>query len=213
MKTHILFDLDGTLTDPRLGIITCFQFALGQFNLPAPAQDELLWVIGPPIQQSFARLVPSATETEVRSLVEKYRERFSEVGMFENEVYCGIPDLLKSLANKRKYVATSKPHLFANKIISHFGLSDFFLRVYGSELNGQRSDKGDLIEFLLESEKISPKEAVIVGDRMHDIVGAKRAGISSIGTTWGYGSREELESAGADFIFDKPHELQKFLLQ
>lgn len=213
MKQHILWDLDGTLTDPRRGIVRCFQYALEKFGYNIPDEKELNWVIGPPIQCSFSKLVPNATETQVWDLIEKYRERFSDVGMFENEVYAGIPELLMSLDEKKKYLATSKPHVFADKILAYFKLSEFFNGTYGSELDGKRSNKGELIEFILENESISREETVIVGDREHDVVGAKKAGIASIGITWGYGSLEELEKAGADFIFETPHELQKFLLQ
>ena len=212
MRAHVLWDLDGTLTDPREGITRCFQHALRSADLAVPGEQELLWIIGPPLQQSFAKLIPQATEAEVWRLVEKYRERFADVGMFENEVYGGIPELLAALKGRRHYVATSKPRVYAEKILAHFQLSSFLSGTYGSELDGRRSDKGELIGFLLETEKIAPQEAVMIGDRKHDILGAKTAGLESIGVTWGYGSREELEGAGADHVFDSPHQLRAFLL-
>jgi phosphoglycolate phosphatase len=212
MREHVLWDLDGTLTDPRQGITRCFQHALRSTDLGVPSEEELLWIIGPPLQQSFAKFVPGATEAEVWRLVAKYRERFADVGLFENEVYRGIPELLAALKGRSHYVATSKPRVYAERILVHFQLSDFLTGTYGSELDGQRSDKGELIGFLLETEQISPHQAVMIGDRKHDILGAKTAGIESIGITWGYGSREELEAAGADHVFDSPDQLRAFLL-
>lgn len=211
MREHILWDLDGTLTDPRKGIIGCFQHALRLAQHQVPREEELLWVIGPPLQQSFAKLLPRATDAQVWELIAKYRERFSDVGMFENEVYAGILELLSSLRDRKNYVATSKPRVFAEKIITHFELTEFFARTHGSELNGERSDKGELIRFVLAQEGIAPERAVMVGDRKHDVLGAKAAGVASIGVTWGYGSREELEGAGADHVFDSPRQLQAFL--
>lgn len=193
MKPHLLWDLDGTLTNPRQGIVRCVQYALEKANLPIPPEEELLWVIGPPLQDSFAALAPQFSEAEVWDLVDKYRERYSEIGMFENEVYHGIPELLGAVAPKRNYLATSKAQEYARHILDHFSLSRFFHGAYGSEFDGTRSDKGELIQYILEVEKIRPSEAIMIGDRKFDILGAKKAGIPCIGITWGYGSREELE--------------------
>lgn len=210
MKTYILWDLDGTLTDPKKGIFRCIRYALEHAGLPIPEERELLSMIGPPIQHSFSKLIPKATEAEVRKLIAKYRERYAEIGWHENEVYAGIPELLSSL-NKKKYVATSKAQVFAEKVLAHFKLTPHFARIYGSELNGERSDKGELIQYLLEREKIHPGDAVIVGDTKFDVLGAKKVGIASIGITWGYGSRDELESAGADYVVASPKELKDLL--
>lgn len=206
MKPHILWDLDGTLTDPKKGIFRCIQYALEHAGLPVPEERDLLSLMGPPIQHSFSKLAPKATEAEVWQLIAKFRERYAEIGLFENEVYAGIPELLSSL-NKKKYVATSKAQVFAEKVLAHFKLTPHFTRVYGSELNGERSDKGELIRLLLEREKIHPSDAVIVGDTKFDVLGAKKAGIASIGITWGYGSRKDLEAAGADHIISSPEAL------
>jgi phosphoglycolate phosphatase len=132
--------------------------------------------------------------------------------MYENEVYPGIPELLGELQLQQKhYVATSKPHVFAKKILSHFNLSHYFSVVHGSELSGVRSDKGELIKFILDNESLDPEKTVMIGDRKHDIIGAKTVGLKSIGVAWGYGSIEEHLEAGADFIFSKPQDLGKFL--
>jgi phosphoglycolate phosphatase len=213
MKPHLFWDLDGTLTNPRVGIVRCVQYALQKANLPVPPEADLLWVIGPPLQDSFAQLAPQASESEVWELVDKYRERYSETGMFENEVYQGIPELLGSVTPKKNYLATSKAQAFARHILDHFQLAGFFHGAYGSEFDGRRSDKAELIQYILETEKIAAAEAVMIGDRKFDIIGAKKTGMLSIGITWGYGSREELESAGADAIVDSPEELRMLLLR
>ncbi len=212
MKKSILWDLDGTLTNPKIGIVACIQYALASAGRAVPDGDKLLWCIGPPLHQSFLQLAPGASDAEAWKLVEFYRKRFAEVGLFENEIYPGITELLAVLHQKQNYVATSKPHIFASKIISHFDLTSYFVKVYGSELDGLRSDKAELIQYILACESIDKGEVLMIGDRKYDILGAKKSGICSVGITWGYGSRTELETAGADYIFDEPHELQKFLL-
>lgn len=212
MRKNIFFDLDGTLTDPQEGIIRCIQFALEKVGQPAPSAPELIWCIGPPLHESFARLVPAASEEEVWKFVGYYRERFATVGMFENGVYPGIAELVEGLARRHTlFVATSKPEVFATKIMNHYGLAKHFRRVYGSELDGTRSDKGELIGYLLTEEKILPADALIIGDRKHDVLGAKKAGILSVGVTWGYGSDEELRAAGANFIVKDLPSLERLL--
>jgi phosphoglycolate phosphatase len=205
---NLLWDLDGTLTDPQDGIIRCIQFALEQSGLPVPAHEELLWTIGPPLHESFAKLAPTA---DAAALVAKYRERFGPTGLFENSVFWGIPDLLSQLGGFRHFLATSKPHVFASQILDHFKLTPHFTRVYGSELDGTRSDKGELIAFLLAQEGIAPADALMIGDRRHDIAGAKKNGLAALGVLWGYGSRDELEQAGANILFETPMELREYL--
>lgn len=210
---NILWDLDGTLTDPKVGIVRCIQYALTEFGKPAPHESDLLWCIGPPLQNSFRKLVPDSTEIEAWKLVEKYRERFSKFGLYENSVYPGIQKCLRSLTNRRNFVATSKPRLYASKIVEYFNLSQLFFKVYGSELDGTLSDKADLIKFILLSENIDSSDAFMIGDRKHDIIGAKAVGVKSIAVTWGYGDLQELEDAGADYIFNDPADLEKFLVR
>jgi phosphoglycolate phosphatase len=214
MRKHLLFDLDGTLLDPRVGIIGCFRHALEASGRVAPPEDELLWCIGPPLNASFAQMFPEAGEAEVLRLVGLYRERYAVSGMYENTVYDGIPEMLAMLAPaKRIYLATSKPHHFARPILSHFGLASHFTAAHGSELNGTRGDKGELVKYILETEKISAADALLVGDTKFDVIGAKKNGLLAVGITWGYGSRADLEAAGADYIFDTRAELAEFLLR
>ena len=157
MMDAIFFDLDGTLTDPKPGITRSIRYALQKLDHPAiPSEDELTWCIGPPLRASFVRLL--GAETSADHAVSLYRERFSDVGLFENAVYDGIDDVLTALGNSghRLFVATSKPHVFADRIIDHFGLRHHFERVFGSELDGTRVDKGDLLEYALNEAAVDP---------------------------------------------------------
>lgn len=213
MKNHILWDLDGTITDPKEGIFKCIQYALEKFGVTPPSADSLDWCIGPPLTLCFRQLAPNSTEDEVNLLIDFYRERFAVTGLYENKLYPQIKEILSEVAKtKKQLLATSKPHIFANRIMNHFELSQYFQQIYGSELNGERSDKSELIAYILKLEKISPEDVYMIGDRKHDIIGAKNNGVESIGVTWGYGGREELLAAEADLIFDNPTDLQAFLL-
>jgi len=207
-----LFDLDGTLTDPKAGITRSTQYALERLGRPVPEADALTWMIGPPLIASFTRLL--SEPAEAAEAVRLYRERYSDVGMFENEVYPGIPALLQNLQEKgiRLYVATSKLQVFARRILDHFELSRFFIEIYGSELDNRNADKRDLIRHVLAQERFDPAHAVMIGDREHDAIGAKANGIASIGVTWGYGSRQELLDAGAACLVDDPHGLEEAIL-
>jgi phosphoglycolate phosphatase len=193
----ILFDLDGTLTDPVLGITRCIQHALTGLGRTAPDLDSLRRCVGPPLQDSFAELLETKDEILLAEAIRLYRERFKPVGMFENSVYPDVPEGLETLRAQghRLWVATSKPHVFAQEIVEHFGLARFFERVHGSELSGVNADKGDLIRHVLAEEGIPPEQAWMVGDRMHDVLGARRNGVEAIGVLWGYGSEEELRAA------------------
>ena len=207
---NILFDLDGTLTDPQPGITRSIQYALEQLGKPAPAVDDLLWCIGPPLLDSLKKILASDAH-KAETALSIYRERFSAVGKFENKVYPGIPETLTGLNRQgfNLFVATSKPYVFANEIITHFGLIDFFKRVYGSEPDGARSDKGELIAFILKKEGLPAKNTMMAGDRSHDIIGAKKHGVYSLGVTYGYGTKEELVRAGAGYIVDSPQEIME----
>lgn len=209
----LLWDLDGTLTDPQEGIIGCIRFALRETGRPVPEHPELLWAIGPPLHNTFAKIDPAATEAQIGELIAKYRERFAPTGIFENSVFFGIPDLLARVSKEYRCVlATSKPHVFASRIVEHFKLGGSISRVYGSELDGTRSEKAELIAYALREERIPAEEAMMIGDRLHDMAGAKKNGVVALGVTWGYGSREELEEAGADKVFESTVELREFLL-
>jgi phosphoglycolate phosphatase len=207
-----LFDLDGTLTDPKAGITRSVQYALGKLGRPIPEADELTWMIGPPLIAGFTELL-GGTE-EAQDAVRFYRERYSDIGMFENEVYEGIPTLLQKLQGEgvRLYVATSKLHVFARRIIDHFELSRFFSEIYGSEPDNRNADKRDLIRHILDQERFDPARAIMIGDRKHDAIGAKANGIAMIGVTWGYGSRQELLDAGAACLVDTPDALEELIL-
>jgi phosphoglycolate phosphatase len=204
---NVLFDLDGTLTDPRDGIVACIKHGLASLGEPSPSDMELERYIGPPLHETFTKLLRG--DGRVDAAVKAYRERFSAVGMFENVVYPGIPEVLESLGARgaELYVATSKPQVFAERILDHYGLSRHFKAVFGSELNGARSNKGELIGHLLMVAGLSAADTVMVGDREHDVHGARRNGVSAVGVLWGYGSREELAAAGAEQIFEQPSDL------
>lgn len=193
----ILFDLDGTLTDPVVGITRCIQHALVSLGRTAPDLDGLRRCVGPPLQDSFAELLETTDEALLAEAIRLYRERFKPVGMFENSVYPDVPEGLETLRAQghRLWVATSKPHVFAREIVEHFGLARFFERIHGSELSGVNADKSDLIRYVLAEEGIQPDQAWMVGDRMHDVLGARRNGVEAIGVLWGYGSEEELRAA------------------
>lgn len=207
-----LFDLDGTLTDPKTGITRSLQYALDKLGRRVSETDELTWMIGPPIVAGFTELL-GGTE-DVQDAVRLYRERYGDVGLFENEVYAGIPALLQDLREKdvRLYVATSKLQAFARRILDHFDLSRFFDEIYGSELDNRNADKRDLIRHILEQERFDPAGAVMIGDRKHDAIGAKANGLASIGVTWGYGSRQELLDAGVACLVDAPQDLAEPIL-
>ncbi|OKO76398.1 HAD family hydrolase [Bradyrhizobium sp. AS23.2] len=196
----IYFDLDGTLTNPKPGITRSIQYALERLGVAVPSEDELVWCIGPPLHASLEKLTGRA-ELADRALV-LYRERFSDVGLFENEAYSGINDTLSSIAatRQRMFVATSKPAVYANRIIDHFGLRPYFERVFGSELDGTRVDKRDLLRYALDEANVDPRSAIMIGDRSHDVVGARTNGMTAIGVLYGYGSESELMEAGAHHI-------------
>ena len=199
MRT-IYFDLDGTLTDPKPGITGSIQYALKKLDQPVPSQDELTWCIGPPLHASLKKLV-GTDELADRALL-LYRERFSEVGLFENALYQGIHDTLAAVAatTPRMFVATSKPAVYATRIVDHFGLKPYFERVFGSELDGTRVDKRDLLRYALDETKVDASSAIMIGDRSHDVIGARTNGMTAIGVLYGYGSETELRDAGAHHI-------------
>lgn len=210
----ILFDLDGTLTDPKLGITRCIQYALSELGHKPPDADELLWCIGPPIKESFSRLLETSDNGLIDQAIALYRRRFSTIGLFENSLYPQIIDILQKIrfAGYQTFVATSKPHIYAKQIIEYFDLSLLFDAVYGSELDGTRTVKGELIQHILITENLTPSTVVMVGDRQHDIIGAKLHNLTAIGVTYGYGTEEELKTHGADLIAHSPEEIKKLLV-
>lgn len=204
----LLFDLDGTLTDSRPGIIASMRHALGVMGLPVPEEHSLLRFIGPPTHDAFRELLSSSDPDLNARAIGIYRERYAKLGLFENSVYPGVAEGLSALneAGATLFVCTSKPEVFADQIIDHFELRRYFKHVYGSELSGERSNKGDLIAHVLTREGLT-SDAWMIGDRLHDIRGAKLNTLRSAGVLWGYGSRDELAEAGADALFPSMSEL------
>lgn len=206
---NLLFDLDGTLTDPFPGITNCISYALDMLGRQSPPRESLRWCIGPPLKDSFVKLLASDDDALSEKALAFYRERFGSVGLFENKVYVGIPEVLEKLqqGGHTLYVATSKPRVYAERIVDYFGLYRYFKRVYGSELDGTRSDKTGLISHILQKESIATSEASMIGDREHDIIGAKENGLYGYGVLWGYGTKDELETSGAHAFIKTPRDL------
>jgi phosphoglycolate phosphatase len=207
MPGSVLFDLDGTLTDPFIGITSSIQHALRQMGHEPPASEELRRYIGPPLQANFMEML--GDEALAAQAVGFYRERYGDVGKFENELIPGITDALQTMTNAgyTLFVATSKLETYSIDIIDHFGLSPFFRRVYGSALDGSRADKGELIRHIVHTEGLDPQQTVMIGDRLHDAHGAAVNDIRAVGVLWGFGDRAELEGAGAARIAASPAEL------
>ena len=213
MKNIILFDLDGTLTDPKVGITKSVRYALRHFGIYADDLDELCKFIGPPMRKSFKEFYGFDDEAANRA-TEKYRERFLEKGIYENVMYGGIDVMLKNLkaSDKTLFLATSKPTEQAERVLEHFGLAEYFSFVSGAELDGERSEKWEVIQYALERNDIRDRDAcIMVGDRKYDITGAKSAGIDSVGVLYGYGGLAELSDAGADYIVKNVAELTELL--
>ncbi len=214
MYQYILFDLDGTLTDPKIGITSCVQYALHKLGIEEPDLDELEPFIGPPLTDSFREFYGFDDET-VQQAVIYYRERFSTVGLFENDIYPGIAQMLERLkqAERRLAVASSKPTVFVKQILEHFEILSYFDVVVGSELDGTRAKKEEVVEEALRQLLCDGNghDIVMVGDRKFDVEGAKAYGIDSIGVAYGYAACGELEEAGADVIVETVEELEKAL--
>ena len=206
---NILFDLDGTLTDPKEGIIRCMQYAMENLCLECPPPEELHIHIGPPIRNALSIIMKTEDDVLIEEALRIFRVRFAEVGLFENEVFAGVPEMLAALreSNHRLFVATSKPLVFSERILARFGLSEYFDGIYGSQLDGTLDNKGELIGHVITSASLARDETLMVGDRMYDILGAKKNNCLSLGVTYGYGSEEELRNAGADLLCSSPPEI------
>ena len=218
MKQYLLFDLDGTLTDPKEGITTCVQYALASFGIKEPDLDKLEPFIGPPLKDSFMEFY-QMDEEQAQAAVEKYRERFRDTGIFENRLYDGIPELLQALNSKGMFmaVASSKPTVFVERILEHFNIAKYFKVVVGSELDGTRVEKDEVVEEALKQlfgdKPVDKDQVYMIGDRKFDAEGARAQGVESVCVTYGYGSMEELKEAKADYIVRSVEELKKFLLR
>lgn len=206
---NLLFDLDGTLTDSRVGIVRCIAHALDRMGVAPPPAAALERYIGPSLYDSFAELLPEPDRRAIEQAVGHYRERFADTGMFENRVYEGIASVLEdfSAAGNELLIVTTKPTVFARRIAEHFSLAGLFRDVVGANLDGSRSAKAELIGHALSANRLRPADTVMIGDRRDDIVGARTAGVAGIGVLWGFGSRAELETAGAQILCGRPSEL------
>jgi phosphoglycolate phosphatase len=207
----IIFDLDGTLTDPKPGIVGSIRFALDQLNISCPDDDLLASYIGPPLRGTFATLLDTTDVDRIEEAMRLYRQRFAGTGLYENRVYDGVEAMLERAgqAAHAVYVATSKPRVYAERIVNYFGLDRHLCKVYGSELDGRWDDKAQLLAHLLETEGVGTHSALMIGDRAADIVAAKANGVRSIGVLWGYGTEDELKGAGADTLCATPQELAR----
>ena len=213
MFDTILFDLDGTLTDPGEGITNSVAYALEKYDIKVEDKKELYKFIGPPLKDSFMKYYGFSEEEAIKA-IEYYRERFRDIGIFENEVYEGIEDMLKVICDSGKKIvlATSKPEEFAVRILEHFELKKYFTFVAGASMDSSRSKKGDVIAYAISlCEGFDKNTAVMIGDREHDIIGAKENGLKSIGVLYGYGSEKELKSCGADYIVSTPEDILKLI--
>ena len=212
---EIFFDLDGTLTDPYEGITKSVQYSLKYFGIDVSDRNELKRFIGPPLWESYMKYY-GFTKTDADEAVKRYREYFSVTGLFENEVYGGIHTLLQELKDKglRLSVATSKPAIFSEKILDKFDLSKYFDFLSGSELDGTRVKKADVIEYAIDNLGITDRSSVLmIGDRLHDIEGAHSCGVDACGVLWGYGDRAEHTACGADYIAETLKKLKEIILQ
>ena len=212
-RTTLLFDLDGTLTDSCPGILNSLTYALRQMGVPVPPRETLLHFIGPPLLDSFQRWCSLSPET-AREGVRKYREYFEKSGMFENSVYPGIPELLRRLKSggRRLVIATGKPEPYARQIAEHFGIADMFEHICGATMDQARTGKADVIRYALDRcGGVHPAAALMIGDRENDVAGARHCGLDCVGVLYGYGSRTELEEAGAAYIARDVAELGQLL--
>lgn len=208
---NIFFDLDGTVTDSGPGIVKSVQYALRCYGIDEPDLDKLNSFVGPPLYKSFMNYL-DCSEEEAKEAVECYREYYAENGLYENKLYDGIESLLYNLKEKgyKIILASSKPRIYVKRILSYFRIMRYFDYVEGSELDSQRTDKGELLAYVLKKWDLRPEESVMIGDRKYDIEGAKANGMDSIAVGYGYGSVDELSAAGPTLFFPTVEELKKF---
>ena len=213
MIKDILFDLDGTLTDPMTGITKSVQYALKSFGIEVKDNRELEFFIGPPLGETFMKYY-GFSEEQAKAAVEKYREYFAPTGIFENVVYDGIPKMLERLksAGKRLFIATGKPTVFSKQILEHFSLSKYFTDVYGIGLSDLHKSKADTIKDIISDYNVDSKTAVMVGDRIFDVQAGKQNGLLTVGVTYGFAEKGELEQ-DADYIVKTTAELEALLMK
>jgi phosphoglycolate phosphatase len=210
----VLFDLDGTLTNPRVAITSSMAHALAEVGATPPPVEELLWCIGPPLRQNFAKLLGPDRAHLIERAAQAYLRRYAIEGVRETTEFPGIDAMLRRIrhAGPRVYLATTKFVDHAEEVLIAFSLRGHFEGVFGARHDGSMGDKRELLSHLIETTGIDPARSVMIGDREHDIVGAKASGMAAIGVTYGFGSREELEKAGADAICDSPEEILALIL-
>lgn len=210
MIKNILIDLDGTLTDPKVGITTSARYGLEKIGHPISDEINIDWIIGPPLKASLAKILNvEADHVLAEQALMGYRERFAVKGLYENHVFEGVAETLAELKRRgyRLFLATAKPTVYAKQILEHFDLAQYFTDIYGSELNGDRTNKAELIQYILAQQQLQADQCMMVGDREHDIFGARHNGIETIAVSYGYGSQEELEVAQPKYKIDRFNQL------
>ncbi|MGO1063577.1 HAD-IA family hydrolase [Acinetobacter lwoffii] len=210
MIKNILIDLDGTLTDPKVGITTSARYGLEKIGHPISDEVNIDWIIGPPLKASLAKILNvEADHVLAEQALMGYRERFAVKGLYENHVFEGVAETLAELKRRgyRLLVATAKPTVYAKQILEHFDLAQYFTDIHGSELNGDRTNKTELIQYILAQQQLQADQCMMVGDREHDIFGARHNGIETIAVSYGYGSQEELEVAQPKYKIDRFNQL------
>jgi phosphoglycolate phosphatase len=210
---RVIFDLDGTLIDSRPGILSGLRHALGSLGHDLPPDLDLDWAIGPPLDEVMARLLSPRGDVRVEAAVLAYREHYGRLGLFDARLYEGIAPLLAELSSSGRtlFIGTSKLAPFARRVAEHFGLAHHFRGVFGSEADGRFRRKADLIRRILDEHRLAPSEVVMVGDREHDVLGARALGVPVVSVTYGYGTAEELLAAGATVLCDSPDQLRGHL--
>jgi len=211
---NILIDLDGTLTDPKVGITTSARYGLEKVGHPISEDTNIDWIIGPPLKASLAKILNvDADDTLAEQALMAYREHFAVTGLYENHVFEGVAETLAELKRRgyRLFLATAKPTVYAKQILEHFDLAQYFTEIYGSELNGDRTNKGELIQYILEQQGMQADQCIMVGDREHDIFGARHNGIESIAVKYGYGSEIELQQAQPKYTIENFSHLLNYL--
>ncbi|MCU4615061.1 HAD-IA family hydrolase [Acinetobacter lwoffii] len=210
MIKNILIDLDGTLTDPKVGITTSARYGLEKIGHPISDEINIDWIIGPPLKASLAKILNvEADHVLAEQALMGYRERFAVKGLYENHVFEGVAETLAELKRRgyRLFVATAKPTVYAKQILEHFDLAQYFTDIHGSELNGDRTNKAELIQYILAQQQLQADQCMMVGDREHDIFGARHNGIETIAVSYGYGSQEELALAQPKYKIDRFNQL------
>lgn len=216
MFDHIFFDFDGTIMDTSPGIYDSFDRVIAHYKLDYP-RSEYDRMIGPPLRESFGNIL-NLPESEIKNAIKVYRDYYSTEGMYNARLYDGVVELIENLrkSGKKIYTATSKPELFTRRILEKYELDHLFDFIGGSDLEERgRVEKKDVVEYVVNTRRLSDnkEKCILIGDRKYDVVGAHEAGIKCAGILWGFGSREEFESCGADFILETPSDVETFLLQ